>query len=197
MKVRMQTWAQGEKSENMPKKATLWRAYVSLDKKPLSRAESALDRMDLFETNGQYQLTYKITNKSMGLGKALFFRYKINGDVFRRYGFVGCAYKNWSDFKKRTSMHPDTKLCVEYSGVSPETFRLAKRNPGVAIPFCFDFVRYCKDVGGDTLLFNEEKVREKVDADRARVGRRAKQERQNIVKRLSGGRDPLDGKKIG
>lgn len=66
MKIRMQTWAQGEKSENMPKKATLWRACVSLEKKPLSKSESILDRMDIFETNGQYQLTCKLANIQKG-----------------------------------------------------------------------------------------------------------------------------------
>lgn len=85
---------------------------------------------------------------------------------------------------------------MEYSNISPETFELAKRNPGVAIPFSFDFVRYCEDVGGDTCLFTDGKMDEAEETYIQKFGRKAKQERQNIVKRVSEGRDPLDGKKI-
>lgn len=128
---------------------------VSITKTPIKWHDDITTRDDLLTTDGIYYLRYMKYTKLGTRAPA----YIIYGDVFKyKLGHLTIRARDWNDFVGNVVPKNEIiKFIYEFSTVTPEHFALARKNPGIVIPFCFDIVKYTK-VTGSSLISTEGQV---------------------------------------
>ena len=136
------------------------RIAVSLELKPIFFDEIGIyARPDVVYTYGHFALVYGIPNaanpKFRSKHSGVF--YFADADILATPRFRGynAYYRSYEDFMERAHEHPFQRLVSQCSTLDENTFRLAKENPYVPIPFVLDLAKYHKVVGSPFVTTKE------------------------------------------
>ena len=157
-------------SEAFASSSPLVRPKVSVLKKPLSFGEDSDSRVDLFQTDGRYYITYsnEFTYEALRDPEKVKERpFVISGDVFSLNSRVPNRYRNYNHLMAMGKLIPMLGTVLEFSNISKDLFFIARRNPSVKFSFCFDFVRYEKEVG-KTYFVTKDLYGKQIDFEKAR-----------------------------
>lgn len=157
-------------SEAFASSSPLIRPKVSVLRKPLSFGEDSDSRVDLFQTDGRYYITYSNEFSYEYLRdpeKVKERPFVISGDVFSMNSRVPNRYRNYNHLMAMGKLIPMLGTVLEFSNISKDLFFIARRNPSVKFSFCFDFVRYEKEVG-KTYFVTKDLYGKQIDFEKAR-----------------------------
>lgn len=157
-------------SEAFASSSPLIRPKVSVLRKPLSFGEDSDSRVDLFQTDGRYYITYsnEFTYEALrNPEKVKEMPFVISGDVFSMNSRVPNRYRNYNHLMAMGKLIPMLGTVLEFSNISKDLFFIARRNPSVKFSFCFDFVRYEKEVG-KTYFVTKDLYGKQIDFEKAR-----------------------------
>lgn len=157
-------------SEAFASSSPLIRPKVSVLRKPLSFGEDSDSRVDLFQTDGRYYITYsnEFTYEALRDPEKVKERpFVISGDVFSLNSRVPNRYRNYNHLMAMGKLIPMLGTVLEFSNISKDLFFIARRNPSVKFSFCFDFVRYEKEVG-KTYFVTKDLYGKQIDFEKAR-----------------------------
>lgn len=170
----------------------LVRPKVSVLRKPLSLDEDSDSRVDLFQTDGQYYVTY---NNEFSVAylynpeKVKEMPFVISGDVFSTNSRIPNRYRDYYHLMAMGKLIPMLGTVLEFSNVSKDLFFMARRNPSVRFPFCFDFVRYEREIG-KTQFVTRDLYGKQIDFEKARSRNPA------YMYRIKHGLDPVTKEKM-
>ena len=179
-------------SEAFASSSPLVRPKVSVLKKPLSFGEDSDSRVDLFQTDGRYYITYsnEFTYEALrDPEKVKEMPFVISGDVFSLNSRVPNRYRNYNHLMAMGKLIPMLGTVLEFSNISRDLFFIARRNPSVKFSFCFDFVRYEKEVG-KTYFVTKDLYGKQIDFEKARSMNPA------YMYRIEHGLDPVTKEKM-
>lgn len=179
-------------SEAFASSSPLVRPKVSVLKKPLSFGEDSDSRVDLFQTDGRYYITYsnEFTYEALRDPKKVKeMPFVISGDVFSLNSRVPNRYRNYNHLMAMGKLIPMLGTVLEFSNISRDLFFIARRNPSVKFSFCFDFVRYEKEVG-KTYFVTKDLYGKQIDFEKARSRNPA------YMYRIKHGLDPVTKEKM-
>ena len=179
-------------SEAFASSSPLVRPKVSVLKKPLSFGENSDSRVDLFQTDGRYYITYsnEFTYEALrDPEKVKEMPFVISGDVFSLNSRVPNRYRNYNHLMAMGKLIPMLGTVLEFSNISRDLFFIARRNPSVKFSFCFDFVRYEKEVG-KTYFVTKDLYGKQIDFEKARSRNPA------YMYRIKHGLDPVTKEKM-
>lgn len=157
-------------SEAFASSSPLTRPKVSVLRKPLSFSEDSDSRVDLFQTDGRYYVTYNNEFSYEYLcdpEKVKEMPFVVSGDIFTTNSRVPNRYRDYYHLMAMGKLIPMLGIVLEFSNVSKDLFFIARRNPMVRFPFCFDFVRYEKEVG-QTNFVTKDLYGKQIDFEKAR-----------------------------
>lgn len=179
-------------SEAFASSSPLIRPKVSVLRKPLSFGEDSDSRVDLFQTDGRYYITYsnEFTYEALrDPEKVKEMPFVISGDVFSLNSRVPNRYRNYNHLMAMGKLIPMLGTVLEFSNISKDLFFMARRNPSVKFSFCFDFVRYEKEVG-KTYFVTKDLYGKQIDFEKARSRNPA------YMYRIKHGLDPVTKEKM-
>jgi hypothetical protein len=179
-------------SEAFASSSPLVRPKVSVLRKPLSFGEDSDSRVDLFQTDGRYYITYsnEFTYEALrDPEKVKEMPFVISGDVFSLNSRVPNRYRNYNHLMAMGKLIPMLGTVLEFSNISKDLFFIARRNPSVKFSFCFDFVRYEKEVG-KTYFVTKDLYGKQIDFEKARSRNPA------YMYRIKHGLDPVTKEKM-
>lgn len=179
-------------SEAFASSSPLIRPKVSVLRKPLSFGEDSDSRVDLFQTDGRYYITYsnEFTYEALRDPEKVKERpFVISGDVFSLNSRVPNRYRNYNHLMAMGKLIPMLGTVLEFSNISKDLFFIARRNPSVKFSFCFDFVRYEKEVG-KTYFVTKDLYGKQIDFEKARSRNPA------YMYRIKHGLDPVTKEKM-
>lgn len=179
-------------SEAFAKSSPLIRPKVSVLKKQLSLDEDSDNRVDLFQTDGHYYITYNNEFSYEYLydpKKVKEMPFVVSGDVFTTNSRIPNRYRDYYHLMAMGKLIPMLGTVLEFSNVSKDLFFMARRNPSVRFPFCFDFVRYEKEVG-QTHFVTRDLYGKQIDFEKARSSNPA------YMYRIKHGLDPVTKEKM-
>lgn len=179
-------------SEAFASSSPLIRPKVSVLRKSLSFGEDSDSRVDLFQTDGRYYITYsnEFTYEALRDPEKVKERpFVISGDVFSLNSRVPNRYRNYNHLMAMGKLIPMLGTVLEFSNISKDLFFIARRNPSVKFSFCFDFVRYEKEVG-KTYFVTKDLYGKQIDFEKARSRNPA------YMYRIKHGLDPVTKEKM-
>ena len=132
------------------------RIFLSLDFRPILPSDDILERPDIVYTYGYFCLRYgkpfTLTPSQRKKGISFFFFGDTDILATPKYRGRLANYSSYEDFMSKAHLHPFQNFVSKCSTLSAETFRLAKENPNVPIPFVIDLLKYREVVGQETFF---------------------------------------------